>query len=73
MVKKKAVPTNAAIGALLKQARVKAGLTQVELGAALGVQFQSVSQYETGRAAMTALQLIRAAEACSCTTLDLIP
>ncbi len=73
MVKKKTTPTNVEIGALLKIARVKAGLTQVELGEALGVKFQSVSQYETGRAAMTALQLIRAAEACRCTTLDLIP
>lgn len=65
--------TNEAIGARLRLARTKAGLTQAQLGEAIGVQFQSISQYENGVAAMTALQLVLAAQACKCSTLDLLP
>lgn len=65
--------SNAAIGAKLKAKRTERGMTQVQLGEALGVQFQSISQYESGKAAMTAMQLVRAADALGCSTLDLIP
>jgi transcriptional regulator with XRE-family HTH domain len=73
MARKKSPPSNEQIGAKLKARRIAQGLTQTQLGEALGVQFQSISQYESGRAAMTALQLVRAADALGCSTLDLIP
>ena len=72
MPKKKEI-SNADIGAKLRAARVKAGLTQAQLGEAIGSSYQSVSQYESGVAAMSALQVVRAAEALKCSTLDLIP
>jgi transcriptional regulator with XRE-family HTH domain len=35
-------------GTALRLARVKRGLSQVELGAALGVRFQQIQKYEIG-------------------------
>jgi transcriptional regulator with XRE-family HTH domain len=70
---KKKPPTNAAVGAKLKAARKKAGLTQAELGDKIGASYQTISQYETGTAGMSALQLVNAAKALKCSTLDLIP
>lgn len=72
MVRKKGF-TNADIGACLREARTKAGLTQAQLGEKMGASFQSVSHYETGAVAMTVLQLMQAAVALECKTLDLIP
>ncbi len=37
------------IGENIKKARLQAGLTQKELGEKLGITFQSIAQWETGR------------------------
>lgn len=66
-------PSNEAIGARLRKARVKAGVSQSALGALLGVTFQSVAKYEKGTSAMSALQVIRAARALGCSPADLLP
>lgn len=52
-----------AFGHRLRLARNLAGLTQSELGAAIGVTFQQVQKYETGANAIAATRLAFAAKA----------
>lgn len=52
-----------AIGARLRQARKAAGMTQAEVAGHALVHFTSVSLWELGKNAMTALNVIRVAEA----------
>lgn len=52
-----------AFGHRLRLARNLAGLTQTELGTALGVAFQQVQKYESGANAIAAARLALAAKA----------
>lgn len=51
-------PTDAAIGAAIRAARVFRGLTQGALAEAIGVTFQQVQKYETGRNRVAAARLL---------------
>lgn len=46
------------IGEWLSEKRIKAGLTQAELGKKLGVTKSAICQYEKGSRAMTAVMFI---------------
>ena len=70
---KRKPPTNAEIGAKVRAARVKAGLTQPELGEKIGRKVQSVSKYEKGEDALTVVMLATIAIALDCKTTDLLP
>jgi transcriptional regulator with XRE-family HTH domain len=65
--------TNEAIGALVRQQRLKKGISQPDLGKAIGVTEQMVQHYETGRSALSIVRLVDIARALDCKTLDLIP
>jgi transcriptional regulator with XRE-family HTH domain len=57
-------PEYAVIGATLRQFRVGAGLTQVDLAAELGRSQNYVSQAETGQKRLDGLQLLDWSRAC---------
>ena len=65
--------TDQAIGALVREWRKKRGLSQPELGEALGISEQMVQRYETGGASLTVLKLVTIAHTLKCKTTDLIP
>lgn len=65
--------TDEAIGALVREWRKKRGLSQADLGDAIGVTFQMIQKYETGSASFTILKLITIADKLKCKTTDLIP
>lgn len=54
------------IGRRVRQARVMTGLSQSQLADALGLTFQQVQKYETGRNRISAPILCRAAQALEC-------
>jgi transcriptional regulator with XRE-family HTH domain len=53
---------NRQIGLRLRQARSERGLTQQQLGAALGVSHQQIQKYETGADCLSAAKVMRLAE-----------
>ncbi len=65
---------NQTIGARLRDFRTASNMTQKELGARLGVSYQQVQKYETGKNAMTVPAMkklaaaleIDACEICGC-------
>lgn len=61
------IELDVAIGAHLREARLRAGLTQEQLGERLGITFQQVQKYENGKNRISASTLIRAAQALSTT------
>lgn len=65
--------TNEEIGALVRKQRLKNGVSQPELGEAIGVTEQMVQHYETGRSALSVVRLVDISRALGCKTLDLIP
>lgn len=65
--------TNEAIGALVREIRKKRGVSQPELGAAIGVSEQMVQKYETGGSPLTVVRLVDIAIYLKCKTIDLIP
>lgn len=56
----------------LRQARIKAGLTQVELAEAAGISRMSVVRYEDGTSEPTVSKLLKLCKALSVTVSDLI-
>lgn len=46
-----------ALGEHIKQARIAAGMSQMELGAKLGITFQQVQKYEWGKNRVSAARL----------------
>lgn len=52
---------DAAVAARVREARLRAGVSQEELGAALGVTYQQVQKYEYGVNRITASRLLRMA------------
>ncbi|MFC5390642.1 helix-turn-helix domain-containing protein [Brevundimonas bullata] len=71
------MPTNVAseidlqIGKTVRTRREKAGLTQADLGHAIGVTFQQVQKYERGTNRVSAAAMVRVAEALKCSVADL--
>lgn len=54
------------IGNAIRKRREALGLTQAQMGAAIGVTFQQVQKYEQGRNRVAASKLILVAEALKC-------
>lgn len=52
-------PVDTAVGARVRELRIRAGVSQVELGRALGVSFQQVQKYEKGANRMGASKLVQ--------------
>lgn len=65
--------TNAAVGDKLRTARLKAGITQDELGTRVGVSGQSIALYEKGKAAVVPEMMGKIAGALKCNARDLLP
>lgn len=55
-------PIDVHIGHRLRAQRVALGLSQAELGAALGITFQQIQKYEKGKTRVAAAQLFRFAQ-----------
>ena len=72
MVRRKPV-TDSAIGALVREKRHARGVSQDQLGAALGVTFGMIQKYETGASPLTVVKLVQIATYLECQTIDLIP
>ena len=59
------------IGHAVRSRREKTGLTQADLGRAIGVTFQQVQKYERGANRVSAAAMIRIADALGCHVADL--
>jgi|GEM_PF-1587227 transcriptional regulator with XRE-family HTH domain len=53
---------DASVGRRLREARLLAGLSQTQLGAAVGVTFQAVQKYESGENRLSASRLLALAK-----------
>jgi transcriptional regulator with XRE-family HTH domain len=71
--KTKADKVDEAIGRLIREKRVKKGLSQQRLGDKIGVTFQQVQKYESGKNRVAASMLLRISLALDCGYLELIP
>lgn len=65
--------TNEAIGELVRKQRKKRGISQGELGDAIGVGMMMISKYESGASPITVVRLVDIAMHLKCRTIDLIP
>lgn len=61
-----------AIGKALADRREAVGMTQRRLGEAIGVTFQQVQKYETGKNRIAASKLVLAATALKCDVAELV-
>ena len=61
-----------AIGSRLRALRNASGLSQENLGAALGVTFQQVQKYEKGKNRVSVRQLSKISETLGCSVQDII-
>ncbi|MFN7107232.1 MAG: helix-turn-helix domain-containing protein [Brevundimonas sp.] len=61
-----------AIGKAMTDRREALGMTQRRLGEAIGVTFQQVQKYETGRNRISASKLVLAAKALKCDVAELV-
>ncbi|MBB5773107.1 transcriptional regulator with XRE-family HTH domain [Brevundimonas vesicularis] len=59
------------IGGIIRDRRAALGLTQAELGKAIGVTFQQVQKYERGVNRVAAATLLKVADALQCSVADL--
>lgn len=59
------------IGKTIRARREKTGLTQADLGRAIGVTFQQVQKYERGTNRVSAAAMMRVADALKCSVADL--
>ena len=57
------IDLEAAIGSRIRNARMMAGVSQEKLGETIGVTFQQIQKYESGRNRIAASTLIKVAEA----------
>ncbi|WP_082064498.1 helix-turn-helix domain-containing protein [Brevundimonas sp. KM4] len=64
-------PIDIQIGKTIRDRRVALGLTQSELGGAIGVSFQQVQKYERGANRVAASTLLQVAGALRCSVADL--
>jgi transcriptional regulator with XRE-family HTH domain len=63
---------DAALGQIIRHLRVSAGLTQTDLGHAVGVSFQQMQKYEMGLNRISVDRLIRLAEALEMPASDIL-
>lgn len=61
-----------AIGKAITERREAVGMTQRRLGEAMGVTFQQVQKYETGKNRVAASKLVLAAKAMKCDVAELV-
>ena len=61
------------VGARIREDRIAAGLTQAELGAAVGVTFQQIQKYERGANRVSASMLVHIAAALDVPLVTLFP
>jgi len=61
------------VGARIRSARVRAGLTQAELAARIGLKRTSVTNIEQGNQTLAVHTLLDVAEACACQASTLLP
>lgn len=66
-----ATETDVLIGGIIRDRRAALGLTQAELGKAIGVTFQQVQKYERGFNRVSAATLLKVADALQCSVADL--
>ncbi|MBK1969815.1 helix-turn-helix transcriptional regulator [Brevundimonas diminuta] len=59
------------IGGTIRDRRAALGMTQAELGKAIGVTFQQVQKYERGVNRVSAAALLKVADALKCSVADL--
>ena len=73
MAKRSPMPADAAVGENIRTARLAAGVSQAELGAACGVTFQQIQKYEKGRNRVDGSRLMQIAEALKVPAATLLP
>ncbi len=61
-----------ALGALIRDCRLHAGLSQQDLGRAAGVSFQQVQKYESGQNRISVSRLLRLARALDLPAVEII-
>lgn len=66
-------PVDRYVGARIRAERTQVGLTQSQLGAAVGVTFQQIQKYERGTNRVSASMLVRAAKALGVSVSCLFP
>lgn len=66
-------PVDLFVGQRLKAARLTSGLSQAELGKAMGLSFQQVQKYERGTNRISASMLVRAGKALGVPVADFFP
>lgn len=66
-------PLDVTIGSNLRSVRTHRRMSLEELGRRLGVTYQQIQKYETGKNRMSAATLHRAAETLGCSRDDLMP
>jgi transcriptional regulator with XRE-family HTH domain len=66
-------PIDALVGLRIRAMRRAAGLSQEQLGAAIGVTFQQIQKYERGRNRVSASMIVRTAEALKVSPASLLP
>lgn len=72
MAKRKPL-TNELVGAQIRVMRHARKMSQDELGAAVGVSFQMIQKYETGKTGVMVTRLDEIAIALRCQLTDLVP
>lgn len=65
-------PIDVAVGRRVQRNRMAAGMTQSDLGRAIGVSFQQVQKYETGANRFSASRLVKTAQALGTTASALL-
>lgn len=73
MARRSATAIDVEIGQRLRQARIRRGLSQTELGAAIGVTFQQVQKYEKGESRIALSTLAQLRTALQIEAADLLP
>ena len=66
-------PIDIEVGLALRRVRLHRGLSQSDLGHAIGVTFQQVQKYERGANRISASMLVRAAKALDVAAAELLP
>jgi transcriptional regulator with XRE-family HTH domain len=73
MAKRSPMPVDAVVGENIRTARLAAGLSQTELGAACGITFQQIQKYEKGANRVGGSRLMQIAEALKVPPATLLP
>lgn len=61
------------VGRALRVRRVEAGISQTQLGQALGITFQQIQKYENGTNRISASKIHKCAEMLGCSLVDFFP